>query len=45
LLTLAQPLFFFLENRFGSVTCPFCVDVQTRYSFSSESARMTDPPA
>jgi hypothetical protein len=28
LLTLLQPLFLFLENRFGSVTCPFSVGIQ-----------------
>jgi hypothetical protein len=45
LAALSQLLFLFLESRFGSVTRPFSVGVQSRYSFSSESAHRTDFPA
>jgi hypothetical protein len=41
LLPLSQLLFLFLESRFGAVTRPFSVGVQSRYSFSSEPARRT----
>jgi hypothetical protein len=44
LLTLSQPLFLFLENRFGSITCLVSVDVQLRYSFSGEPAQRTNLP-
>jgi hypothetical protein len=42
LLPLSQLLFLFLESRFGAVTRPFSVGVQSRYSFSSEPARRAD---
>ena len=45
LLPLSQLLFLFLESRFGAVTRPFNVGVQSRYSFSSEPVRRTDFPA
>jgi hypothetical protein len=45
LLPLSKLLFLFLESRFGAVTRPFSVGVQSRYSFSSQSARRTDFPA
>jgi hypothetical protein len=38
-LTLAQPLFLFLENGFGSIACLISVDIQLRYSFPGEVPR------
>src|SRR5262245_59229235 len=43
-LPLLQLLFLFLEGPFGAVTRPFSVDVQSGYSFSSESACRTELP-
>jgi hypothetical protein len=33
-LTVQQPLFLLLENRFGSIACLMSVDIQRRYSFA-----------
>jgi hypothetical protein len=43
-LTLSRPLFLFLENRFGSITSLFSVDIQLRCSFAGEPAQRTLKP-
>lgn len=47
LLTLLQPLFLFLENCFGSVTCPFSVGIQlvTPFRANPPAGRLPAPGA